>query len=238
LQLVAFPVDSQFSVRREWWGELVGDDPSETANTRMERTQQGQFQDNLLVVTVDPVRITWSIIQKPGEAAPSRPLANIGSFLETRDRFVELMSRWLNNYCPPVKRLGFAGSLLQKTENHDSGYTTLGRYLPEVRIRLDSSDFMYRINRKVPSEALPGIQLNRLNSWVFIKGVLFVQAVTAGAPEQAGHQVGPEEYACVLEFDINTPAERTEPLPQDRLQAIFQECARHATNFAAHGDEP
>ena len=47
-----------------------------------------------------------------------------------------------------------------------------------------------------------------------------------------------EGFACSLQFDINTPADRTESLPSASLAQIFQELVSLATEIAATGDTP
>jgi hypothetical protein len=132
--------------------------------------------------------------------------------------------------------VGFAGKLVLRADSHESGYAMLDRYLPEVRVYPDSSDFIYRINRKKASDAAPGILLNRLATWSFLRIVLRMRGELVGVPDSLTQHDEQSAYACSVDFDINTPAEFKEPLPHDRLPQLLAEMARHATDIAALGD--
>jgi hypothetical protein len=74
------------------------------------------------------------------------------------------MDQWLQ-HCPPINRLAFTGSLLQPVDNHPAGYEILNRYMRWVEIDPQSSEFLYRINRRANSTAVQGLDLNRLSTW-------------------------------------------------------------------------
>jgi len=183
------------------------------------------------------LRVSWSLNPKIDPVIQLSPITTIGPFPKARDLFVELMTRWVADKCPAIKRIGLAGKLVQPTADHDAGYALLGRYLPAVKVSLDTSELLYRINRRRNSASMPAFMLNRLVTWAFAK---FSVQTRAGSPGDLSPKMIAENHAegCLLEFDINTPPENQEEIPRDKLPAMIGELAALATEIAARGDVP
>ena len=237
IQLIAFPIESQFSVRRDWWRELCGNDPSATSRNALQLIEQGEYLGQILTVAIDLPRVSWSLNPKINPEVELHPIQTIGPFPDVRDQFVELMKRWVADKCPAIKRIGLAGKMVQRIVDHDAGYTLLGRYLKTVQVSLDSSEFLYRINRHRQSVSISTLMLNRLATWAFAK---FFMQMRAGNPGDLSHGISTENSAegCLLEFDINTPQDNQKELPRDKLPALISEFADLATEIAARGDVP
>lgn len=170
LQLIVFPVEPLVALKKTWWEQLTGKEQFESTRKKLEFTETGQFEDLILTVATDVTKISWSIMPQVDTEEIAAGLPRLGPFPESLARFKTLMNRWLSAFCPPVNRIGFAGTLLQNTETKQSGYQMLGGYLPSVRIDPKSFDFSYRINRKTPSAiANPELLINRINSWSILK---------------------------------------------------------------------
>ena len=105
-------------------------------------------------------------------------------------------------------------------------------YLPAVEISVDSSDFLYQINRRRPSRVVDGITLNRLSKWSVQKA----QGVTVLGDGTVERQ--PIEFSCRTELDINSAPEHTDELPKACLQDLFIECVELADELAVRGDVP
>ena len=238
LRLIAFPREPQSAVAQNWWREVTGAEPENIAEKRQkqEREESGVFEGALLSLGFDLLRIQWT-------AAPRLDAENInfepqppvlGSFTQSKDWFRGLMERWLP-HCPPIHRLAFTASLLQPVPNHQSGYEMLNRYLRSVDVDPQSSEFLYRINRRRTSgTGIEGLTLNRLSTWVVAKFVVLRAVVVGGHPEQQFQPT--ESIACAVELDINTTPDFHGLLPKDDLIHIFAELVEAGVDIAGQGD--
>jgi hypothetical protein len=110
----------------------------------------------------------------------------------------------------------------------------LDRYLRWVEIDPQSSEFLYRINRRATSTVIQGMSINRLSTWLMGKFAVLVRIVDGGHPEQ---QIQPTEtFACAVELDINTAPEFQGPLPHADLPRIFGELVASGVEIATRGD--
>jgi len=238
VRLIAFPREPQSTASQHWWRDVTGADPDNVVERRQtqEKEESGVHQGTMLTLGFDLLRIQWT-------AAPRLDAENInleeqppvlGPFMQWKDWFRGLMERWLL-HCPPIHRLAFTASLLQPVPNHQAGYEMLNRYLRWVDIDPQSSEFLYRINRRRPSgTGIPGLTLNRLSTWVVAKFAVLVGVVVGGHPEQQFQPT--ESFACAVELDINTTPDFQGLLPQDDLIRIFTELVEAGVDIARHGD--
>lgn len=238
LRLIAFPGEPQFALQQNWWQRLTGSDPENVLEKKQkqEREESGVFQGAVLTLSFDLLRIQWTVSARldaenllGGQMPPV-----LGSFIEKQAWFRGLMEQWLP-HCPPIHRLAFTASLLQPVPDHPAGYRMLDRYLRWVEIDPQSSEFLYRINRRAESAVVQGMGINRLSTWLVGKFAVSVRIITGGHPEQ---QIKPTEtFACAVELDINTVPEFAGPLPHADLPRIFAELVTVGVEIAARGDE-
>jgi hypothetical protein len=146
------------------------------------------------------------------------------------------MVRWLEGLDRPIKRLAFAGVLVQPAQDRRSAYERLNQYLQWVEIDPDSSDFLYRINRPRQSRSgVAGLTINRLATWGAMTFTRHRQIMLAGSP-YTQQQTRSESHACMLEFDVNTSGERQDPLPREQLGSVFGELVDLTLGIAREGD--
>jgi len=238
--MIAFPVESAYGPPQNWWEELAGALAEQVADQRPQRTrvESGTFAGINLELTIDPTRIQWTAQPAINLENPPEGLPLMGPFPERRRWFVPLMQRWLAT-SPPLSRLGFVATLHQPVDNRHEGYRRLDRYLRHVEVDPENSDsFLYRINRRRVSGAVPGLAINRLTTWAAMKLVsargLFT--IGSGAPVQT-QQEQAEWNSCFLELDINTaPDFSGGALPPDRLALLLAELADMGEEIATRGD--
>jgi hypothetical protein len=103
-----------------------------------------------------------------------------------------------------------------------------------------SSDLLYRINRKVRSQSgVEELAINRLMTW---SAGRFEVQIRALLPEEIGQQgagqlAHAERHACLLELDINTvPEPQDRILPREDLPRIFDELVALGVEIATRGD--
>jgi hypothetical protein len=94
-------------------------------------------------------------------------------------------------------------------------------------------DLFFRVNWKAKTSIIPEGYYNLLNSWTGVKFLTTAQSAPGG-PEVALL----ERHFAQVEMDINTPAERADPLPRDRLGTIYSELFRLAVKVAEAGEGP
>jgi hypothetical protein len=208
LQLITFPKAPQLNIEQNWWRDLMGEEPEEQSRKRMERTDQGPFHRNALVLTVDVIRVIWTVAPRiDAENLPEGPPL-LGTFVENRVPFCDLMATWLGKECPPVTRIGFAGRFFLKTPSHEDSYRLLDAYLPGVAVDPASTDFQYRINRKRLSKAgVAELLINRLVTWSPIKFSMQVRAQGPGVEAPGVQLNSSDSIGIVAELDINTAIE-------------------------------
>ena len=236
LRLTAFPTELPSAVNKSWWTDLVGEDPE--VRTSLPKTMQSQeagtYQSQRLIVGTNPGSIDWRLTPADAEEPNPDGFPVIGQFANSLEIFVQLMLRWLDEQCPPLKRLAFGAALVLPVENRVAGYRQLA---PFIRVEVDpegSSDLLYRINRPRASRSgIEGLRINRLSTWSVSKLALGVQA-----DRQSFELPGLEYYACLLELDINTVPDFAGTLEGDQLSTVFEEQVALGQEIAVHGDIP
>jgi hypothetical protein len=241
LRLIGFPDQPQNSVQQNWWHDLTGIDPETRVRRRLEVEEEGVFEGNSFSLSIDLLRLQWTLAPRMSpDNLPQGP-PTLGSFIEHKERFRFHMHNWLA-MSPPVKRLAFTGVLVQPVESREAGYDLLNCYLRCVDIDRESRDILYRINRPVRSETdVPNLYINRLSTWSVAMFTLVIREQLVGmAGQEAGHQVAMDsKFACLLELDINTVPEPPDRiLPRESLPRILDELINLGTALATVGDAP
>ena len=231
LRLTAFPTSRYRTPPVEsWWEKVVGEPPDQIiAEPKKGEVQpKGTFSNIGLTMTSQVMRVELrQEVNLPGQST-------IGPYDDVRPAFCQLVQKWLGlENCPPLQRLAFGATLTKPVGvRKEDSYKTLGQYLPGVEIPQHSSDFLYQINRRRPSNAVNDLALNRLSKW----SVQLLRQVSFGS---AGAVVmSPEEFSCRVELDINSDPEHTSELPADRLPALFDELVILADELSILGDIP
>jgi len=151
------------------------------------------------------------------------------------------MRPWISGHCPPVKRMAFSGLLMQEAGSHEDAYRLLQRYVQQaVRIDPGSTDFNYRVNRPRNSRAVTfDLHINRLATWSAAKFSVYTRAILPGGEDQ-DTPLHPSRtgYGIMLQFDVNTDAERLQALPAETVGTLFSELLDLANEIAASGDVP
>ncbi len=237
LRLIAFPVEPQVAVEQNWWRELTGAEPESSTKRRHEREDVGVYEGFALSLSIDLLRIQWTLAPRFDPAVTLDQPAMLGQFVERQPWFTGVMSQWLLR-CPPIKRLAFAAALLQPVQEHGEGYRRLDQYLRCVDVDPSSSDLLYRVNRRRPSgTGIADLAVNRLSTWSFARITLVSGSqLLADLGQQVPQVVRGDTFGCALELDINTAQEFPRELPHDALPRIFTELAQFGVEIATRGD--
>ena len=144
------------------------------------------------------------------------------------------MTHWFPQ-CPPVARLAFGCVLHHKATDVEEAYKHLDSLLPAVTIDYrNSSDFLYRINRRRKSKSdVPDLLINRLSTWSVVRQ--FRERVTS-QENSLTHSSQLLFIASQLELDINTVPEYQETLPREKLPVLLREFVDLGQEIAVKGD--
>jgi len=238
LRLITFPTEPWVAREQNWWQDLAGAEPESSTRKRHEREVVGIYQGFSLSLSIDLLRIQWSMAPRIDPSVAQDQPPTLGQFIERQNWFTGLMNEWLVQ-CPPVKRIAFAGTLLQPVQDHAEGYRRLDQYLRCVDVDPNSSDLMYRVNRRSPSvTGIPDLSMNRLSTWSVARITMAIGVQLLGdLGYQTGQQmVRDDTFACALDLDINTAPEFPRELPHDDLPRIFTELADLGVEIATRGD--
>ncbi len=140
---------------------------------------------------------------------------------------------------PPLNRLAFGAVLLSPAESVPEAYRALDKLLPSVDIDPDRTrDLIYRINRRRSSRCgIEGLEVNRLSTWGMVSVSTIEMEISIGGSEKV-RQVEPPQYACRLEFDVNTTPEFGGELDKKKLPALLDELIELGSEIATEGDIP
>ena len=220
LRLTAFPDPQAEIAYRLWWNEVFGEPPDTVAEEpRKGRYRaEGPFQSGKAILQVQLGRIDWLLTIGEPEADE---LPSIGNYEQNLEAFTAFVSRWFAvESCPVLRRLAFGAVLLYPVADREEGYRHLQPYLHDVRLDpVHSADFQYRINRPRDSTSeIAELHINRLTTW----SVMNIQAASVQmGPDGVSQTIGPQNFACRLELDINTAPSPTLTLAPNSLTQIF-----------------
>lgn len=221
-----------------WWAKLTGDQPETETEKPKESTiiQEGSFKDGRLTLVKAPSIIDLRL-QLPEKIIDlSSGLPTIGSFEQQEPDFVKISNKLLElDSLPPINRVAFGSVVILPMESHVQAYKELAAYIKTVKIDADNSrDFLYRINRRRPSQIkAEGLTINRLNKWSVVG---FQTGVFPPLAAGASLVTSPPKYACHLELDISTCQESQDNLPKKELFPILEELVSMAKEIITKGD--
>ena len=186
---------------------------------------------------VNPLRVQWTLSPHLDPENLPTSFPTLGPVRQRHDRFVEMMSRWLPD-APAIKRLVFAGNLVQFADTRAECYERLNQYLSHTDVDPSTSDFMYRVNRQTASRTgIPGLEVNRLCTWACVTLSFGMRVHSVPSGDARDVSIGEDQHACTIELDINTvPNSAGSELPKDRLTDILVELAEFGLEIAEIGD--
>lgn len=231
LRLTAFPAPDFVAGEQNWWEELAGELP-EKQTTQPKTgaiTEEGEYSNGVLVLNMLPTRINWLYAAPDQQIVITQKLPILGQVEDEIKSFIEIMNSWLVQSSPHLIRLAFGARMIIPTDGREKAYTTLSQFLPfELDIE-NSSDFLYRINKRRPSKSgFSSLEINRLSTWSALRFQM-------GGLKNT--QVS-EQFACQLEVDINTIPDFDGTFDNDTLPDLFHELVELGLEIAEKGDIP
>ncbi|MES2178004.1 MAG: hypothetical protein V4550_09075 [Gemmatimonadota bacterium] len=235
LRLTAFYEPDASREELPKWASLTGSDPENEARSGNLAQADGSYASGRLALgTVATERADLlygpaiATLQQEADYPPS-----IGSFDTAIQPFNTVARRFLQSPAK-VLRIAFGVSLLSPTSDRDASYAEVVRLIRTVAFDLSGArDFTYQINRPRRSLTVEGLEINRLAKWAAVRISVMTTDVVNGVSTRT-----PESHGVRLELDINTDANRTDPLSHDHLSSLFDELTGLAPEIRDHGDIP
>jgi hypothetical protein len=218
------------------WKTITGQDEAESRTAVPGGKQySGKFLGGVLVMSYAASRADF--VLNLDEAAIDLTQEEvfsptIGKWTDLATSFAKTAETILQNFPSPTVRLAFSGNLLLQTESREDSYKKLDDLLVSVEVDTKSRDLIFRINWPQESEAVDGLELNRITTWSAIN---FKRTLRVTGSEGA---VAPsiETPFVRLEFDHNTDQARKETFEKAQTVPIFQELLKLARENAETGE--
>jgi hypothetical protein len=224
------------------WERVTGSQPDSQRSSPKtgQVVESGTYGDSQLelVFASEPAdgRLEWHL------RAPDLFESKHASFDETPSEFLQLMDKYIQTLSmPSVQRAALGVSVLRRVKDLAQGYSEISNYLPFQVDYADSSDFLYQINRKRPSQVLPGTEVNRLMKWsVVVLGRRILRLTGSRIAEMKGTDASivkpvDDQVALNLELDINTATNEDSSLEVGKLSELLREFVELAREILAKG---
>jgi hypothetical protein len=237
VRCTAFPVQNANFDPANWWTDIVGGKPDQVTTQPIEGTYQAQGSKlgGVLQLLVQPLRIQWSLGPNPPDRQDQEwQIPNVGKF-EQLSEFLQIAKNRLS-VGPKLSRLAFGAVFLDVVENRESGYDRLDQFLPSVELESSKMrDFLYQVNRRRSSNAIEGIQINRLSKWSVAEISPMTIQIDAG---QRGikSSFGDPTSALRLELDINNVPSPEKFFDTDSAVKLLDELTEMGLEISESGD--
>ena len=235
LRITTFhPLDVGMDALAGWWESVTGDKPEQQVDRPREgiREISGLFQDKRLVLASQPGRVNVLLLPPApplGEEADRLPA--LGPLASALDTLRVLGPSWLNSE-RPITRLAFGAVLVKSVPDLPSGHRIISQFLPFGLDESNVSDLFYQINRPRNSRD-ERMRINRLTRWSVAQGGTISFAI---GPHEVTRSESDARFACRVELDINTQANRVALI--DNKLSLFEEMIEYGEEIARQGDVP
>ena len=229
LRATAFPSLEKIEDQQGTWEVVVGDSPNQvTTQPKINALQeQGEFGNGYLTYKVIPGRIEWLYQPFLSDKTVIDSFPELGLFTESLKEFKTIIIKWLEQ-CSNIKRIAFGAATFLPVESHEAAYRQLDEYLESVQVDPETSEFLYRINRKRKSKSFENeVMINRLATWKAIKYNLKINEIDTET-----------SFACLLELDINNIPEEKLEFEKGSLVNLFNELVDLGIEIVNKGDVP
>jgi hypothetical protein len=222
-----------------WWKEVMGTEPLHESTQRIGTLPiyqaLGPLEQNEGFVTFQHEAGKADWIYGPSPFDRPLPYVTTGPYKPSLDSFRQLVHK-LFGYNPPIsKRVALGAILIFPVNSRIEGYEFLQKRLPSVTLDAqNSSDFLYRINRR-RRLAVSGLEVeaNRLSEWQVLQ--IVSQPIMIGSSyTQTSNE--PVVYLARVSVDINTVPEFNQDIDASKQLSLLTEFIRLMEEIATNGD--
>lgn len=214
------------------WEQVVGAEPTSIDVRPSERVVReiGEVGGNDFVLVTQNGRLDW--ILQPRATPSSNVMLTLTDMPQAHGLFRSAFHRSLEQKKIAL-RVAFAPVLIAEATDVRQGYYALSSFLPKLELEtLDTTDFIYRVNRRRRSEVFPAALLNRLAQWSLEQALLVsVSMASTGQPRV----LSPRTIVRKLTLDINT-LQGAPAMSADNIAGLLDEMITASKELAVQGD--
>jgi len=215
------------------WEHLTGLKPENTMNRGDQQLQEGPFSlGRLLLQKQLPGRLDIVYAGFPQPQDQVDPVATVGTLEEASQTMSSVVQK-LFNRVNPCLRLALGAEMVRPAATAPAAYQMLVEQMRSATFRLEGGhEFVYQINRPRRAKAIADLLINRLTRWHASSWQPFRVDIT-GVPNV--HK-GQPKVGAVITTDVNTDGDRVEPIPSEKLLALFEELRDLTFEIRDQGD--
>jgi hypothetical protein len=151
----------------------------------------------------------------PSEVVGPMPLIN--DTTSVLPKFSSLVAKWASSQAQGVTRIALGCNAFLAVENVEVGYIKLKELIKVIEIDVNRfKELRFQVNLPFSSSVSEEITINRLSNWAVIGFRAALIGLEAPRYFDEMHYV-----SCSL--DVNTNAERTQPISSDLLEKLTEE---------------
>ena len=197
---------------------------------RATRIEGETAEGRLRLVAQSNQRVEWLAIGEPTDMSPT--LRDVHGALRLLRRATDLSLGWF----PQVQRLALGAALAVSVRDPAEGLMQLSKFLPKLELdSMDSSDFVYAVNRRRRSTAVTHVRINRLAKWSIVQvGTLEFALAAQPVPVLNTSKIG---FIRRLDLDINNDPQAG-MMAKAKIPGLLDELVSLASEIAQKGDIP
>ena len=210
------------------FSEVVGGVPESTTNKPPfnESSAFGVWNDRRLEVRRTFNRIDFILQDPPSTVAPVALIQDIQAVIPI---FSTLVSQWAATQDQEVVRIALGCNALLPCSNVKDSYSKLRDLVKVISVDVERfKEFRFQVNLPISSTVSNEIIINRLSNWASI-------GLRAGLISTENTRFFDEKHYVSCTLDINTGADRTDPIPRDFIERISSELSSICVDILIKG---
>lgn len=229
-RITFFPAPEATLDGRKWWQESIGTIADLVEEKRDQLSILGEFRNGLLSQKSNTERTDWHYNKAISESAT---FEDDVAFVAAIEPLIRGTMEAIAEKSPPVLRIAFGAVLIRHTDNIEESYKILSKFTGLNLEASQCSEFVCRLNRWKSSDLIPELRVNQLRDIsAFIRQQVQFRAGTGSTGSRVILDPKNLSTGCRLLLDINTDAERSEPLPTSQIPELFRELIELAVQIS------
>ena len=214
---------------RLWEGVTDASPDSVNSQPKVRVTRiEGNTAAGRMLLVVQSNQVDWLVAGEPVDLFPA--LSDVNRALHLLRGATNLS---LERF-PQVHRLAVGADLIVPVPDPAQGLRQLSRFLPKLELdSTEGADFVYRVNRRRRSTAVPHVHINRVAKWSIVQAGN-LEVTLANKPVLNTSSVG---FARRLDLDINNDP-RGGVIAKAKIPGLLEELVSMASEIAIKGDIP
>jgi hypothetical protein len=217
------------------WEELTGDRPENITNRGdQQQLQEGPYLAGRLLLQKQlpgRVDVVYAAFQVPDQTVADIPVATLGPLETACETMRGIALKMFEKLSGGCTRFALGAEMVSPAQTSLDAYKQLVEHMGSATFAFEGGqEFMYQINRPRDSKVEPGLKLNRLTRWNASSWQVF--QLTGGAQVLQGLV----RIGAVITTDLSTDEQRSDPLPAEKMPALYDELCALNTEIRDKGD--